>query len=137
MTKTSLTILFLLIVFSGLSCVHSDQVRMNETGTSKEFKDPSQTILVSAGEQFSIALDSNMTTGYSWQMAKKAVGPVVKFIGSDYRNPVSNMAGAGGVEHWTFIAQSAGTEQLTFRYLRPWEKDVEPARTVTFTIVVE
>jgi predicted secreted protein len=35
------------------------------------------------------------------------------------------------------MAESSGIEKLTFRYLRPWEKNAEPARTVTFRVAVK
>lgn len=135
--RVSLFIFTVFIALCTFACTHNEKVRNPAPETIKEFGDPSREIRVSVGEKFSIVLDSNATTGYSWQIAKKAVGPVVKFISRDYEAPRTKLAGAGGREHLTFRAESAGTEKLTFHYLRPWGKNTEPARTVTFTVVAK
>ncbi len=137
MTRTSLAILFLLIALGTFSCAHNKQAQTGKTEGLKEYNDPTRAIRVSVGEKFSIILDSNATTGYSWQIAKKTTGPVLSFVGRDYAAPRVKMPGAGGKEHWTFKAESAGTEKLTFHYLRSWEKNVEPAQTVTFTVTAQ
>lgn len=125
------------IAMCTLACAENEKTGRVSPEAVREFDDPSQAIRVAVGEKFSIVLDSNATTGYSWQIAKKAAGPVVKFTGRDYENPRTKLAGAGGRERLTFRAGSAGTEKLTFHYTRPWEKNVKPARTVTFTVVAK
>lgn len=102
----------------------------------REFTDTSRTIQVTVGEIFSIVLDSNPTTGYGWQRQTKAGDGVVAFTGSRFVPARTDLAGAGGREHMTFTATAPGTEQLTFHYLRPWEKNAEPARTAVFTVTV-
>ncbi len=125
------------IALCTFACAQNEKAVSAAPETIREFGDPSQAIKVAVGEKFYIVLDSNATTGYSWQIAKKAVGPVVKFTGRDYETPRTKLAGAGGRERLAFMAESAGTEKLTFHYKRPWEKNVDPARTVTFTVVAK
>jgi len=103
---------------------------------TREFTDPLRTIQAAVGETFSIVLDSNPTTGYSWRRQDKAGNGVVAFTGSRFVPARTDLAGAGGREHMTFTATAPGTEQLTFHYLRPWEKNAEPARTAVFTVTV-
>jgi len=137
MTRTFPVILVFLIALGTFSCAHNKQAQTGKTGGLKEYNDPARAIRVGVGENFSIILDSNATTGYSWQIAKKTTGPVVSLVGRDYVAPQVKMPGAGGKEHWTFKAESAGTEKLTFHYLRSWEKNVEPPQTVTFTVTAQ
>lgn len=102
----------------------------------REFTDPLQTIQVTVGETFSIVLDSNPTTGYTWQRQDKADDSAVAFTGSRFVAARTGLAGTGGREHMTFKATAPGTEKLTFHYLRPWEKNTKPARTMVFTVTV-
>ena len=119
------------------ACSQNGKIAGGVPDRIKEFSDPSRTIEVAVGERFSILLDSNPTTGYSWETSGPTVGRGVVFTVSDYEAPRTNLAGAPGRERLTFTAQSAGIEKLTFHYLRPWEKNTVPARTVTFTVVVK
>ncbi len=119
------------------ACAQNGKMAGGVPDRIREFSDPSRPIQVAVGERFSILLDSNPTTGYSWQTSGLAVGRGVVFTASDYEAPRTNLAGAPGRERLTFTAESAGIEKLTFHYLRPWEKNTEPARTVTFTVVVK
>jgi inhibitor of cysteine peptidase len=90
-----------------------------------------------AGEIFSIILDSNPTTGYQWQLANPLDEKVLKLISSEYRMPETQMVGAGGKEVWTVKALSTGQTTISFEYVRPWEKDREPAKKAIFTINIQ
>ena len=137
MKRTSIVILIAFIALCTLACAHNEKGGSGAPTAIREFSDPSQTIKAARGEKFSIVLDSNATTGYSWQPAPQAANHVVTLTARAYDAPGTNLAGAGGRERLTFQAKSAGTEKLTLHYLRPWEKNAAPAREVTFTIVVE
>lgn len=97
---------------------------------------PSETIEVAVGEEFVISLDSNPTTGYSWEMTSQ-LPAWLELIGSEYiPTPTEpQKVGSGGIEEWTFRANAAGTATVTFEYRRPWEKDQPPAQRKTFVIV--
>lgn len=137
MKRTCLAILIALVALCTLACAHDEKTGNGVSAAIREFSDPSRTITAARGERFSIVLDSNATTGYSWQPAAQAANHVVTLTDRDYETPRTNLAGAGGKERLTFRAESAGTEKLTLHYVRPWEKNAAPARTVTFAIVVE
>ena len=95
------------------------------------------TIKVKKGDTFSIKLESNKTTGYSWQVADNFDKTVVALTGSDYEIPSTELVGVGGVEIWDFSVLSAGKTRLDFSYQRPWEKSVAPVKEASFEIVVE
>jgi len=109
--------------------------RLGATSPS-EPEPSSETIEVTVGQDFVLSLESNPTTGYSWELT----GPLpawLELIGSEYIPTPTDppMVGSGGVEEWTFRANDAGTATITFEYRRPWEKDQPPAERKTFVIV--
>lgn len=126
-----------IVTLCVFACAQNEKMEGGVHDRIKEFSDPSRTVEVAVGERFSILLDSNPTTGYSWQMTGQAAERAVVLTVSSYEAPRKNLAGAPGRQRLTFRAESVGIEKLAFHYLRPWEKNTEPARTVTFTVVVK
>lgn len=94
-------------------------------------------ISVCAGCQFSITLQANPTTGYSWRLGGQPDAGIVKLAGNKYNPPKTKMVGAGGEEIWTFQGVTKGTTQIKLEYARPWEKDVAPVKTQTFAVTVQ
>lgn len=126
-----------IVMLCVFACAQNEKISDGVHDRIKEFSDPSRTIEVAVGESFSVLLDSNPTTGYSWQMIEQPADRAVALTVSGYEAPRTNLAGAPGRQRLTFRAESAGIEKLVFHYLRPWEKNTDPARTVTFTVVVK
>jgi predicted secreted protein len=76
------------------------------------------------GTVFSVALDENASTGYTWVRAATAqTGPVVAFLDTDMvRDPSTpNMVGVGGTRYFRYRARSHGTATIRLSYLRTWE----------------
>jgi len=101
-----------------------------------------QKVTVTAGQEFTITLDSNITTGYGWQLAKPLDKTFVKAVKNEYQNPKpapgkGPVVGAGGQEVWVFKALKAGSTVIDFKYVRPWEKDKEPVKTASFQVVIK
>jgi inhibitor of cysteine peptidase len=105
-------------------------------GERMTFDDPFVPITVKAGEEFAILLDSNRTTGYQWELAPSFDGKMLRLIKSEYQAPYTDRVGAGGKEVWLFAADAEGETTLSFRYIRPWEKDLPPAKAATFQVLV-
>lgn len=102
----------------------------------KTFTDPNAPVDVVVGQEFLIALESNPSTGYGWVLgATPDANLVLEAKGFTAEEGV--LIGAGGKEYWRFDAEAAGTFKLVFNYVRPWEKDVAPAKTATFTVNVK
>ncbi len=91
-------------------------------------------ISVAANEEFEIALPEIRTAGYRWVTAKNGE-PHLQLL-DETTSP--NTAAVGGTGHhlWRFRAVSVGESELTFQYLRPWEKQVEPARAFQLKVRV-
>lgn len=94
-------------------------------------------IVVGQKSRFNITLESNPTTGYSWRLAKPLDANILKNTGSIYNEPKSDLVGVPGNEIWTFQPANKGTTTFTMEYVRPWEKDAEPAKTQVFKITVQ
>jgi inhibitor of cysteine peptidase len=112
-----------------------EMLAANEKKEDAGMTDPEKPIATSPGQEFNISLKSNRTTGFLWQLASPVDEAVVKLVGSDYKAPQSRLQGAGGTEVWTFRATGRGQTTIAMKYVRPWEKNVPPARTATFKIV--
>jgi inhibitor of cysteine peptidase len=92
-------------------------------------RDAARPISVAAGEEFFVALDSNVTTGYSWTAAI-GDGTVASTEGSVYQPPASQAMGAGGQQIFIFRAGRAGTTGIVFTYAKT------AAKTLTFDVTV-
>ncbi|MCK9614430.1 MAG: serine hydrolase [Candidatus Omnitrophica bacterium] len=95
-----------------------------------------KTIKVEVGQNFTITLEANATTGYEWQFAKPLDENSFKLISSEYVADETNRIGAGGRQIWILKALKAGETVISFKYVRPWEKDTPPAKEESFLINV-
>ena len=129
MKKIKFVGVFILALFLLTSCgAKGDVLGKDDNGKQVNF---------SVGEQFSVVLESNPTTGYRWE-----VGEIdrtkIKQLGAEYdadsKSPL--IVGSGGAEIFTFEAVGAGETTLTLVYRRSWE-DVEPVETFSVKVVVE
>jgi uncharacterized protein YggE len=92
-----------------------------EIGSLSESR--SGSVTASAGEDFSITLDSNPSTGYEWTVSAIANDQLVKFVKSDFAQSDSGLVGAGGKQTFTFQALKEGKTTIVLDYARPWEKE--------------
>ncbi len=94
-------------------------------------------IQVQAGSKFVVVLKSNATTGYSWHLAEPLDKEMLELVSQRYIIRQSSMVGAGGKEEWKFKALKSGRTRISFKYVRPWEKDGAPAKTESFLVIIE
>jgi predicted secreted protein len=101
------------------------------------FGEGSADVRVKAGDDFALQLESNITTGYTWQFADKPDEAVVRLVDERYEAPADKgPVGAGGQQRFTLHAVAKGTTIIKLHYVRPWEQPPVPNREATFTIVV-
>jgi predicted secreted protein len=96
----------------------------------------SSPIDVSVDDTFTIELEANPSTGYSWELAEPLDEAIVVSLGSDHEAGDSDAVGAPGTQELSFRAVGAGTTTIALQYVRPWETDVVPAETQDFTVNV-
>ncbi len=102
-----------------------------------EFIAADTAIDVKPGQEFTITLDSNATTGYSWKLAADLDGKVIELLGSRYVEPASNALGAAGKEVWSYRAAGAGKATIVLAYAQPWDTTSAPAQTAEFSVTVK
>jgi inhibitor of cysteine peptidase len=102
-----------------------------------------QQIEVKSGDIFTIALDSNATTGFQWTTQANITDlSVLRQTAHDYIAPATNdndkpVAGMAGIEEWTFQAGDAGKTTVSLSYDRPWDGGEKGIRTFELTVIVK
>jgi len=108
-----------------------------------EFKVPigqeqsDNTIKTIVGREFVITLDANATTGYEWQLANPIDSNLINLMRSEYIPYKTGLVGSGGKSIWTFKAIQAGKAQISFKYIRPWEKDTPPVKEAKYIVDIQ
>jgi predicted secreted protein len=60
----------------------------------------------------------------------------VSLVTNEFVRPKTKLAGAPGREVWQFKALHSGETVIELKYVRPWEKGVEPAQKTNIVVVV-
>lgn len=124
------------------------EVRVVKAGTADhepaEYSDPETTIEVEQNLEFIVVLESNPTTGYSWQLAQPLDEDILELVSTQFEEKKpegegeeGELVGAPGEEKWTFKAIGEGDTEIDFEYVRPWETDEPPEEEKTFKVEVK
>ena len=92
------------------------------------------TIMTSANKNFTIALDSNPSTGYSWRV-KTIDNSLTNLVNDTYLAPSSKLLGAPGKEIITFQALKQGHTTIVLQYIRPSDLN-HPAATYSIELAI-
>ncbi|MDE3091404.1 MAG: protease inhibitor I42 family protein [Chloroflexota bacterium] len=96
------------------------------------------TVQVANGQTITITLDSNITTGYKWNLVTEPNAQVLKLLSSEYVPSVASnlpVVGAGGKEVWKFQTTGRGTTSLKLAFFRPFDpSQVAKEFAVTFVV---
>jgi len=129
--------LLLLIVFNASAVAFAVPPAISEAAEKLPVTKDGSTITVSRGARFPIILDATAGTGYQW-IAKNDAGGIVKRVGkSVFLSDTKALPGQSGRELLGFEAISSGSGVLELAYVRPWEKNVAPARVVKVNVTVK
>lgn len=108
-----------------------------KAGTSVVKAEQDQTAGVRMGGILAVQLESNATTGYSWELtAIKDKRIVVEYGIARYVYGKPGVVGAGGYQLFRFKPVKRGETVLDFEYRRPWEKGVAAAKKRSVRVVV-
>lgn len=112
--KKATLILALVITAAGFMACNTTQKQLRQVSAEKI--DSSYTIQV--GQDVTITLESNPSTGYKWELAGQSHKKIVSREGREYKadSQNENMVGAGGTDNWTFKGQKAGEVVLLLKY---------------------
>ena len=127
------TLLSILLSSVASSCTSrtGDEVLISE-------KDDGGAIELNTGQQLILTLNSNPTTGYSWQVLEIDEAVLRQVGSSEYtQNPAAEqVVGAGGTDTFRFEAVDSGEFKLTLGYARPWEERSDAIEFFQITIIV-
>ena len=105
-------------------------------GGIETYTDEGQVISVDVNREFIVALDSNPTTGYSWQESHDE--SFLELVEKSYRPSAEaepEVVGAGGTDCFQFKALQPGETELVMTYKRSWEE--EYLEQLVFTVNIE
>ncbi len=91
--------------------------------------------LVSQGQNFTIRLQSNPSTGYDWQPTfdNSSITLVNRAFASGASTSSTTIAGTGGTDLFTFQGMKQGTSVITFNNIGPAN---QTANSTTYTVVI-
>jgi predicted secreted protein len=93
-------------------------------------------ILLDAGELFEVRLESNASTGYTWEISAASEPDAFELRTRTYLEPDTDLVGAPGTDVFTFEA-IGDAEVLRLEYVRPFEDPVIPERVIEYIIRVD
>ena len=107
-------------------------------GVVKTYDDSGQPIDIGLNREFVIALGSNPTTGYGWQVTHdESMLELVEQIYKPSEEVKDGVVGAGGVEYIRFKTLQKGETEITLVYKQPWEESTPEDETKTFTVRIK
>jgi inhibitor of cysteine peptidase len=127
--KKSLVLAVVPVLLAGLATGCASQV--------KAYYNPEEPIGSDINKEFVIliALESNPTTGYSWEA--KYDETKLELVEETYElgeYAKQGLVGAGGTELFRFRALAKGEAQITMEYKRPWETQILEQKVFTVDI---
>ena len=128
-----------ILVLATLTSVGLAGCRGNTSDIQLGADDSGTQITLKKGQTVAITLESNPTTGYSWQAVLQDDGVLVQVGEAEFEENRrgKDVVGAGGVETLRFEAEKSGQTTLELAYRRPWEGDVKPVETFSVQVTVE
>ena len=118
----------LLLLLLALALLAAGCRSLQETGTDTPLQ-------VKTGDEFTIVVHANPSTGYRWRLAEPLDETIVHFLAHEYRADKPVQPGSGGWDVWTFEALGPGETTITLNNFPP-DSDTTPCETTTFTITV-
>jgi inhibitor of cysteine peptidase len=133
-------LLIALILMAGCGPVreanlNADVVKADGNEVKIQATDNGSQVSLAQGQILVVTLESNPTTGYSWQ-ADGLAGDVLQQVGEAEFQAQSDLLGAPGVEILRFQATGSGQVELKLVYHRPWEQGVAPLQTFSVQVTV-
>ena len=109
----------------------SKDVRLNDGDNGK-------TVQVGLGGTVTLTLESNPTTGFSWNKVEDVDKSILKLEKNDYKQKSSpaGMVGVGGRNTIVYRALKAGTAKIDLIYMQPWEPDSQFITKYSVTVEV-
>ncbi len=131
--KATISTLIIVVLLTGIlvacTSVPTDSVIIKE-------QDAGKTIELRTGDTLVVALEGNLTTGYTWIPAPQAPA-LLEQMGDAAVTPAGSQLGSPGTIVLRFKAAAKGQTRLHLDYKRSWEEGTAPEKTFDVTVVVK
>ncbi len=91
-------------------------------------------VSLDVGDQLDVALESNPTTGYSWELGPLPDG--LQLVSSDFEEPGGSLVGAAGTQVFVFDVVGPGSGILRFEYVRVFDDPVVAEQIVEYVVTI-
>lgn len=108
----------------------------NDDSTSIDFSDPGTSYAVAVGDEFTITLESNLTTGFEWTLETPPPADVLQLVDEAYIAPDTDLVGAPGYQELTFRAIGDGSTYIELWYVRPFDDPPDPDDRAQYEVIV-
>lgn len=133
-----LMILTIPLISSTTACT-SDAKKSSEMNKPSDIvigeADSGKSFQMGKGNEITVNLPSNPTTGYSWAI-EKIDENVLALVNDVYTPDQPVIPGRGGIQTLTFKAIKTGTAPVELKYWRPWEGNTSIAKRFSVTVRV-
>ena len=99
--------------------------------------DNNKTIRAKKGDEISLQLSENRTTGYGWNIIAGAGNAQLLDDRYEVRAHATGMAGVGGIHTFHFKVLKTGKTEIVLIYSRSWEKNDKSARHYNIHILAK
>jgi inhibitor of cysteine peptidase len=103
--------------------------------TSLNLDDDRTHVTLKTGDEFTVTLEGNATTGFEWELVEFDPTVISAPTQPIYEPTNASLVGGGGVWTWTLMAQGPGECEVSFVYHRTWEDEL-PEATFSFSATV-
>jgi inhibitor of cysteine peptidase len=138
MKKFFWLIILIAILGAGVMLLRRYDVNLRPSPQpTPEEKTKAEIIVAKEGEDFSIVLGSNFSTGYQWQFDYDSA--YIELVDKKFEQAPHEpgMVGFGETGTYIFKGLKKGITQITATYLRPWEKDTPPMETKIYKVTIK
>ena len=133
--RTILCVSAALVAGTMFSACKSTVVDLSNCERVVSDENNNQNITVHTHKMLCVKLKAQLSTGYGWSVAGSP--DILSLAGQPELEPDPEQL-SGGVEHqvFRFSAVKAGSGSLELQYIRPWLKNVPPAKKFKVNVTV-
>ncbi len=126
-------ILMIIVVIGGLFVYFSS----SKTPAMIEVSENQQNVEIKNGQEFTITLGSNPSTGYSWSIDDTYDRNIISKISNEFIASNTKRIGAPGHELWIFKGTGTGSTKLNFTYARQRVDKTSQLNFKSFNVVIK
>ncbi|HUS44292.1 MAG TPA: protease inhibitor I42 family protein, partial [Ilumatobacteraceae bacterium] len=89
-------------------------------------------VSLDVGDRLDVELESNPTTGFSWELDPLPDG--LQLVSSDFDEPAGSLVGAAGTQVFVFDVVGPGNGILRFEYVRVFDDPVIAEKIVEYVL---